>query len=962
MRLLMRSARHSPLSRFGISAPALGLVLLAVAWRLVLFLFPATHMNSDNALYGLMARHIVEGRWPIFTYGQHYMGSLESIVGAAFFLVFGPGYHALQLSPLLFFALYLWVLWALGRELFGEVPALWALAYAAAAPFQLYVWSLAPRGGYAETLFFGTSVLLLTLRILARAGGGAQEWALLGLAAGLGFWTNFQIGSYCIPAGLLLLLGLRTRLVHARTLVGIVAFLVGSLPFWAYNLPRHFISLHMQAVGSLPLRKGFEIFAFRFVPDILGLAGPYLDDAPGGQRAWLILGGLAYLVLALAFLGFSLRALFGFLSRRRASPGEGLLLLFVATLALLVSASRYAQFASSRLVLPLHTVLPLLGACAIANATGALRRLAVAAWVALIVAQTGFLAVHLLAAHPVARREEAWTADLLRTLVAEGETRGIGDYGQAKRLSFLSEERVILAIPVNDQYPPHEMAVERSEKAFFLHHGGLSAALAARGFLATTRAFGPYRLSSAVEPPGERLTPIPAASLRLSGEGAAEGWADGVLPVAPARPRPGEATETVLDLGAVRSPALARLVFDPNGGYGSWEAWSSLDGQSWEPVLAAAVPEPLFVSGPRAYLDGMFRRAELRLRPLRARYLKVRRGPSAAGTGARVEELFLYESAAGPVRSGPSPEALEYLREKGVSFTYADRWESAAIVAALGAGRANQPHNRFFGRPDRTGYVGAPGRVAFLVPEEESAAVLEVLLPETVSEERVFDGYRVFLVDQPDGGPSGLRWAGFAPLFDGVEGRAIRLRLAALARSRRGDLPGAVSRLREAVGVAPGFYLAHRDLAALARRLDPAAAEAASSPWSAASPIEATFDGGLRLHGITLGRREKATTVAYLWEFDQVPPPGLFVVTRCEGGGRVAEEAHRLAEAAPESLMFSGNLLRDERPLAGTLAPGTAARCRTGLWNPRTRWRTKILGADRPVRLRRILFDAAGVP
>jgi hypothetical protein len=360
----------------------------------------------------------------------------------------------------------------------------------------------------------------------------------------------------------------------------------------------------------------------------------------------------------------------------------------------------------------------------------------------------------------------------------------------------------------------------------------------------------------------------------------------------------------------------------------------------------------------------MFKRAELRLRPLRARYLKVRRGASAAGAGARVEEFFLYESAAAPVRTSPPPEALEYLRERAVAFTYADRWESAAIVAALGAGRANEPHNRFFARPNRTGYVEMPGRIAFLVPEEEAAAALEVLLPETVSEERVFGGYRVFLVDQPEGGPSGLRWAGFAPLFDGVEGRAIRLRLAALARVKRGDLPGAVSRLREAVGLAPGFYLAYRDLSALARRLDPAAGAAgdAPSPWRAAHPIAASFDGGVRLHGITFGHHEQATTVAYLWEFDQAPPPGLVVVTRCEGAGRVAEETHRLAEAGPERLMFNGNILRDERPLTGTLSPTMTARCRVGLWNPRTRWRTKILGAERPVRLRRILFDTAGVP
>ena len=37
----------------------------------------------DCGVVGLMARHMAEGReWPIFFYGQHYMGSLEPMVSA----------------------------------------------------------------------------------------------------------------------------------------------------------------------------------------------------------------------------------------------------------------------------------------------------------------------------------------------------------------------------------------------------------------------------------------------------------------------------------------------------------------------------------------------------------------------------------------------------------------------------------------------------------------------------------------------------------------------------------------------------------------------------------------------------------------------------------------------------------------------------------------------------------------
>jgi hypothetical protein len=74
----------------------------AAAWRLVLVSFPETTLNSDNALYGLMARHMLRGEFPLFTWGQDYMGTLESAVGAFFYAIFGTGYRALQLSPLLF--------------------------------------------------------------------------------------------------------------------------------------------------------------------------------------------------------------------------------------------------------------------------------------------------------------------------------------------------------------------------------------------------------------------------------------------------------------------------------------------------------------------------------------------------------------------------------------------------------------------------------------------------------------------------------------------------------------------------------------------------------------------------------------------------------------------------------------------------------------------------------------------
>jgi hypothetical protein len=35
-------------------------------------------LNSDEAVVGLMARHILDGKRPVFYYGQAYMGSLDA--------------------------------------------------------------------------------------------------------------------------------------------------------------------------------------------------------------------------------------------------------------------------------------------------------------------------------------------------------------------------------------------------------------------------------------------------------------------------------------------------------------------------------------------------------------------------------------------------------------------------------------------------------------------------------------------------------------------------------------------------------------------------------------------------------------------------------------------------------------------------------------------------------------------
>ena len=78
--------QHRGRWRPALDRPALVALLLGLAgvgYRLVLTLLTVPVSNSDEATFGLAALHIAQGRErPVFLYGQHYMGMLESYLAA----------------------------------------------------------------------------------------------------------------------------------------------------------------------------------------------------------------------------------------------------------------------------------------------------------------------------------------------------------------------------------------------------------------------------------------------------------------------------------------------------------------------------------------------------------------------------------------------------------------------------------------------------------------------------------------------------------------------------------------------------------------------------------------------------------------------------------------------------------------------------------------------------------------
>jgi hypothetical protein len=156
------------------------LVVLLVVFRSAMFVFkPALDFDSDQAIFGLMGKHLLEGRaFPLFIYGQNYLLGIEAWLAAPMFFLFGVSVATLKLPMLLInVAVGLLLIVLLEREL--DLRPLVALV--ASLPFVLAspetsTTMLKTLGGTVEPLLY---VLLLWMT--------RRRPVWFGLIAGIGF-------------------------------------------------------------------------------------------------------------------------------------------------------------------------------------------------------------------------------------------------------------------------------------------------------------------------------------------------------------------------------------------------------------------------------------------------------------------------------------------------------------------------------------------------------------------------------------------------------------------------------------------------------------------------------------------------------------------------------------------------------------------------------------------------------
>ena len=237
------------------------IVILAAVWKLWLLSMDAFPFNADEAIVGLMARHILVGERPIFFYGQAYMGSLDAYLVAGMFVLLGKTVLAIRTTQLVLFLGTIITTIAIAKVAFKSLSSGWIAALLLAIPtVNTTLYTTASLGGYGEALLIGNIILLLGLIICRKQNNGLFpgkfEVFFLGGMIGLGLWANGLTLIYSLPVAAILLYRLvkqsKTRVKLTGTLIGLIitGFITGSFPWWIYAAQNGFYALIVELTGS----------------------------------------------------------------------------------------------------------------------------------------------------------------------------------------------------------------------------------------------------------------------------------------------------------------------------------------------------------------------------------------------------------------------------------------------------------------------------------------------------------------------------------------------------------------------------------------------------------------------------------------------------------------------------------------------------------------------------------------
>lgn len=459
----LRVARRLAVSRWAVLAATTGVA--GVAFRVWIYRSNLGLPNSDEAVVGLMARHILHGEFYTFSWAVAYGGTQEPLLTAPIFYLFGSSWLALRAVPIVLSAVAALLVWRVGRRTIGEPAATVAGALFWVWPAYNLIQLTHQLGFYGSDVFYCALLMLLALRVVERPD--AARVGLFGLVLGLAFWETAQIVPIAVPV-----VGWTIwKQPRALRLVWVAAPLaaLGALPWILWNVRHDWASLNTTYGAQSTYPHRIRTLLSPLLPMTVGLREPWTQ-----QR--LLPEVLILLIEAVLVVGF----LYGAWRTRRGNAS--LLYAIPVVFPFFYAISQWTiESSDPRYVIVLTPVLALLAAQV---ATRWWRGVALIALGCLIT----FAVVHKAQVNARALPATGPPGDF-RPLIAKLDSLGVHDvyssYWVTYRLAFETNERIIGVkneltdvtwdgtqaqppLPAFIRYPPWERKVREARHAFIL--------------------------------------------------------------------------------------------------------------------------------------------------------------------------------------------------------------------------------------------------------------------------------------------------------------------------------------------------------------------------------------------------------------------------------------------------------------------------------------------------------------
>lgn len=280
--------------RLSLAIAGLGGLIL----RLWVLASPAGALDADEAVVVLMAEEFTQFEPQVFFWGQHYGGSLDALVTAVFFFVTGTSVLTAKLVVVAMHAVACGLVWRIGRRVFDDRVGLVAAATAWITSPAIIWLSTKTRGFYGSGIVVAMAIVLFVVRLTSRdpdCDEDRRDLLAVGFAAGVAWWTGpitLFVAGPAVAAGLALRRDLWTRLW-----IPVGPFVLGSLPWWLFNITRGFPSLDQPTPGvESTFVDRLDGFVGQLIPMLLGFRRLFSADWYGGPigqvLAVVVIGGL----------------------------------------------------------------------------------------------------------------------------------------------------------------------------------------------------------------------------------------------------------------------------------------------------------------------------------------------------------------------------------------------------------------------------------------------------------------------------------------------------------------------------------------------------------------------------------------------------------------------------------------------------------------------------------------------